>query len=93
MPFGLGGDERIEQMRQHVVGHAGAVVAHAEFERQRDLVGLPGTESRMPGRKAVVSTISPSGASPIASAAFLTRLRKTWTSWSRLAKTGGSDGS
>ena len=49
------------------------------------LVGLPGTERRMPGRKAVVSTISPSGASPIASAAFLTRLRKTWISWSRLA--------
>ena len=41
----------------------------------------------------MVSAISPSVAfSPIASAAFLTRLRNTWISWSRLAKTGGSDG-
>ena len=31
----LGGDERIEQMRQQVVGHARPVVLDAEFERQR----------------------------------------------------------
>src|SRR5690349_18365298 len=31
----LGGDEGIEQVRQEVVWHAGAVVAHAELERQR----------------------------------------------------------
>src|SRR5205807_4023068 len=55
---------------------------------------LPGSDSRTPGRKAVDSWISPSGAlSPIASAAFFTRLRNTWTSWSRLASTGGSEGS
>ena len=41
------------------------------------LLGLPGTERRKPGLKAVVSTISPSGASPIDSAAFLTRFQNT----------------
>ena len=55
---------------------------------------LPGTESRTPGRKEVDSVICPSGkSSPIASAAFLTRLRNTCTSLSRLPGTGGSDGS
>src|SRR6266478_2707755 len=55
---------------------------------------LPGSDSRTPGLNAVESWISPSGAlSPMASAAFLTRLRNTWTSWSRLANTGGSEGS
>ena len=54
----------------------------------------PGSYSRTPGRNAVVSWISPSVApSPIDSAAFFTRLRNTWMSWSRLASTGGSDGS
>jgi hypothetical protein len=54
----------------------------------------PAHGQRTPGRKAVESTISPSLAcSPMASAAFFTRLRKTWTSWSRLPKTGGSEGS
>ena len=54
----------------------------------------PGTCSRTPGRKAVVSSISPSSASgPMASAAFFTRFRNTWISWSRLPSTGGSEGS
>ena len=53
-----------------------------------------GRDSRTPGRNAVESSISPSVAvSPTASVAFLTRLRNTWISWSRLAKTGGSEGS
>ena len=55
---------------------------------------LPGT--RQPharperGRKLDLAVGAPS---PIASAAFFTRLRKTWMSWSRLASTGGSEGS
>ena len=41
----------------------------------------PGSDSRTPGRNAVDSAISPPiGFSPIASAAFFTRLRNTWTS-------------
>ena len=49
------------------------------------LLSCPAPRGETPGLKAVVSMISPSGASPIDSAAFLTRLRNTWTSWSRLA--------
>ncbi len=67
-------------MRQEVVRNARTVVLDAEFERQRHarLAG-PGSDSRTPGRNAVVSWISPSLApSPIASAAFFTRLRNTW---------------
>ena len=41
---------------------------------------LPGMARRMPGRNAVRKAISPSPALPIASAAFFTRLRKTWMS-------------
>ena len=40
---------------------------------------------RTGAQKAVVSAISASGVSVSASAAFLTRLRNTCTSWSRLA--------
>ncbi len=55
---------------------------------------LPGRDSRMPGRNAVLKLMRPgSPVSPIASAAFLTRLRNAWTSLSRLAGTGGSEGS
>ena len=46
---------------------------------------LPGDGDANAGRKAVDSVISPFGSGPIASAAFFTRLRKTCTSWSRLA--------
>ncbi len=50
---------------------------------------LPGTDRRTPGRNEVVSVIWPSAlSSPIASAAFLTRLRNTWISLSRLPGTG-----
>ena len=45
----------------------------------------PGTDSLTPGLKPVVKAISPSGEPSIASAAFLTRLRMIWTSWSLLA--------
>ena len=73
----------------------GPLSRDAELDRQADpLAGDPGTWSRTPVRKAVDRMISPSGASmPMASAAFLTRFRTTWISWSRLPSTGGSDGS
>ena len=46
---------------------------------------VPGTARRTPGRKAVRSTMRPgSRPSSMASAAFLTRLRKAWISLSRL---------
>ena len=42
---------------------------------------VPGTDTRMPGRNAVDKVISPQSlAIPMASAAFFTRLRKTWIS-------------
>ena len=55
----------------------------------------PGTCRRMPGAEGGRRARSrrSRASMPIASAAFFTRLRKTWTSWSRLPRTGGSDGS
>ena len=44
----------------------------------------PCTAMRMPGRKAVENLISGFCVRSSASAAFFTRLRKTWISWSRL---------
>ena len=90
----LRGDEGIEDVGQQVLGHAGAVVDRRRIPAAGSpCCGCPGIERRMPGRKAVRKTISPSFVSPMASAAFFTRFRKTWMSWSRLAWTGGSDGS
>jgi hypothetical protein len=71
---GLGGHERVEQVRQSR-RHARPVVPDAEFERQRHARLAPGSDSRTPGRNAGRQLISPSFApSPIASAAFFTRL-------------------
>ena len=91
---GLGGDERIEQDRHQVRRHARAVILDDDLQRQRDALGQqPWTEMRMPGRNAVENLISAFGVRSRASAAFFTRFRNTWMSWSRLPPTGGSDGS
>lgn len=38
----LGGDERIEKMRQEIGGYARAIVMHAEFQRKRDALPAAG---------------------------------------------------
>ena len=56
----LGGDERIEQVRHQVLAaRPGRCRATQNSSGSDDARRLPGTESRTPGRKAVVSTISP----------------------------------
>ena len=63
-------------------------------EKRETRAREPGTDKRTPGRNAVVRTMRPlSSVSFRASAAFFTRLRKAWTSLSRLPGIGGSDGS
>jgi len=76
---------------------ARSVVLDAELERQRDpLLCCRAATALTPGRKAGLELISLTRRppfSPIASAAFFTSLRKTWTSWSRLPSPAAVDGS
>lgn len=90
---GLRRHEGIEQMREHVLRHSRPIIMHAELERQRHPV--PRTrhleaDARTIGRgqnnlAALTLTDGFRG--------ILQQIEKTCTSWSRLAKTGGSDGS
>ena len=94
MPDGLVVTKGSNRCGLRSVGNAGAVVLDGDLSGRLTRGRLPGTERRTPGRNDVVSVIWPSAlSSPIASAAFLTRLRNTWMSLSRLPGTGGSEGS
>ncbi len=73
------------ECRRRCPGSARSAPGAAAGRRER-------SPSRRPGTNCVAMTILPP-CSGQASAAFFTRLRKTWTSRSRLPQTGGKDGS